>query len=283
MEHVHPMAAPFVAKVCLALRDLVGVVGERVVDTATMDVAVFAKVLHSDAGAFNVPSGIADSPGARPLELLIVELRLCEPKHEVGAVALVAVSLNALAHANLEVFLVEVVESVVGFELGCVKINISARLVSVTLFDKGLDDADEVVNAGCCGLDDVGNADVQLLAVGKESVGVELRDLHDRLLLALCALEHFVVARVAVAGQMSDVGDVHNALDLVARVAQIAVKDVLHHIGAEVSDMSIVINGGAAGIDRNLALLAGLELIAAVCQRIIEDHLFYRPFGICLL
>ena len=226
-----------------------------------------------------MPSGIADTPGARPLELLIVELGLCEPKNEIGAVALVAVSLNALANADLEVFLVEVVESVVGFKLGCVKINISARLVSVVLLDKSLNYVNKIVNAGGCGLNNVGNADVELLAVRKEGVGIELCDLHNGFLLALCALEHLVVARVAVAGQVSDVRDVHNALDLVARVAQIAVKDVLHHISAEISDMCIVINRGAAGIYRNLALLAGLKFVAAVCQRIVEDHLFYRPFG----
>ena len=43
--------------------------------------------------------------------------RDCTIFYEVRAVALVAVSLNALAYADLEVFLVEVVESVVGFEL----------------------------------------------------------------------------------------------------------------------------------------------------------------------
>jgi hypothetical protein len=46
--------------------------------------------------------------------------------------------------------------------------------------------------------------------------------------------------------------------------------------------MCIVINCGAAGIYRNLALLARLEFVACVCKRIVEDHLFIPSFRRCV-
>ena len=114
---MHPVLRPLVSKVALALRDLVGVVGEGVVHAAAVNVEVLAEVLHRDAGAFDVPSRVAHAPGGIPFECLILELGLGEPQHEVVFVALVRILLNALAHADGKVLLVVVVEDVVTVEL----------------------------------------------------------------------------------------------------------------------------------------------------------------------
>ena len=63
MQNVHPVVAPLVAEVGLGLSDLVGVMRKSVVDAAAVNVKVFAEVLHGYAGAFNMPAGIADTPG----------------------------------------------------------------------------------------------------------------------------------------------------------------------------------------------------------------------------
>ena len=60
-----------------------------------------------------MPTGVAYAPRAVPLKLLIVKLGLGKPKNEVRLVSLVSVLLNALANANLKVFLLEVVEDVI--------------------------------------------------------------------------------------------------------------------------------------------------------------------------
>ena len=73
---VEPLGAPGVSQVALALGDLVGVVGEGVVDAAAVDVQPLAQIFHGDAGALDVPAGIAHAPGGVPLEGLILKLGL---------------------------------------------------------------------------------------------------------------------------------------------------------------------------------------------------------------
>ena len=161
-----------------------------------------------------MPAGVADAPRGIPLERLILELRLRKPQDEVVLVALVAVLLNALAHADREVFLVEVVENIIFLELGGVKIHVAAGKIGVAGVHELGDYLDVLVDAVRRRLDDVRRLDVELGAVGEERAGIEFRDLHDGLVLALCALEHLVLAFVGVRGQVADVGNVHNALTL---------------------------------------------------------------------
>ena len=104
-------------------------------------------------------------------------------------------------------------------------------------------------------------SDVQLFAVGKESVGVELGDLHDRFLLALGALEHLILARVAVGAEMAHVGDIHNAKHVKSRKAQVSVQHVLHNIRTQVANVSKVVYCGAAGVHFDLTGLIGNELV----------------------
>ena len=117
MVNVHPIITPLVSKICLALRDLVGMVGERVVNSTAMDINALAKIFHTDARALDMPAGVTDAPRAIPLKLLIVKLGLCKPKHEVRLISLVSVLLNALSNAYLKVFLLEVVEALILIEL----------------------------------------------------------------------------------------------------------------------------------------------------------------------
>ena len=264
--NVEPIIAPLVTDERLTLRDLVGVVGERVVNSAAVDIEVLAKILHTDARALDVPAGVTDAPRAIPLELLIVELGLCEPEHEVCLVSLVGVLFNALADSDLEVLFLEIVENVVLPELRGIEIDISARLVSVALFDQSLDSLDELVDAARCGSYDLGSLDVELLAVLKERVGVELRDLKHGLVLSLRALEHLVLARVRVAREVSYVGYVHNSCNVKTCVAEILFKHVLHNIAAQISDVRVVIYRRAAGVHINLACDVGYEFFSFSCK-----------------
>ena len=66
---------------------------------------------------------------------------------------------------------------------------------------------------------------------------------------------------IRIGGKMSYVGNVHNTLDLVAYIAQIPVKHVLHSVCTEISYMRKMIDRGTAGIHRYLPHLSGLELV----------------------
>ena len=259
-------------EVALRLGDLIGVMRERIVHTAAVQVKILAVVLHGDAGALDMPAGIPHAPGRIPFERLILKLGLGEPKHEVVLVLLVGVLLHALAHADSEVFLIVVVEDVVTGNLAGVKIHVAAGKIGIALFDQRGDDMDIVVNETGGGLDDVRALDVELAAVVKERVGVELRDLHDGLMLAFGALEHLVLALVGVGGQMPDVGDVHHAVDVIARKAQVLFQHVLHDVGAEVADVCKVVHRRTAGIHLHMSGRMGLEFFFLMGGRVVKIH-----------
>ena len=260
------------SEVAFGLGDLVRVVREGIVHAAAVQVEVFAVVLHRNAGALDVPARISDAPGGIPLERLILELGLREPEDEVVLVLLVLILLHALAHADGEVFLVVVVEDIVARELARVEVHIAAGDIGIAGVEQLRDDLDIIVDQARCGLDDVGALDVELLAVGKERVGVELGDLHDGLVLALGALEHLVLALIGIRGQVSHVGDVHDAVYVVARVAQVFLQHVLHDIGAQVTDVGEVVHRGTAGVHLHMAGGVGLELLFLVGGGIIQIH-----------
>ena len=275
MLNVEPVTAPFVTEVCLALCNLVCVMREDIVNTAAMNIKVFAEIFHAYAAALNVPAGVTDAPRAVPFQLLLVKFGFRKPESEVALVFLVFVLGNIVADADHKVFRVVCVTGklAVACGLGCVKIHVSAGDISIALVYKRGNDADEFVNTARGRLNDFRLFDVQRVAIRKEGVRIELRDLHNRLMLALCALEHLVLARVRVARQVTDICYVHRARDVISRKAQVFFKHVLHHICAQISYMCIMINGRAAGIHFHLAAFVRHEFLNRFCKRIIKLHI----------
>ena len=134
------------------------------------------------------------------------------------------------------------------------------------------DDLDIVVNKAGSGLHHIRTLDVQLPAVLEKRVGVILGDLHDGLVLTLGALEHLILALIGIRGQVSHVGDVHDAVHVVSGVAQVFLQHVLHDIGAQVADVGKVVHRGAAGVHLHMAGGVGLELLFLVGGGIIQIH-----------
>ena len=56
---MEPIVAPFVTEICFALGNFVCMVRECVINTSTVNIHIFTKVLKADCGAFNMPTGIA--------------------------------------------------------------------------------------------------------------------------------------------------------------------------------------------------------------------------------
>ena len=272
MENVHPVVAPLVTEIAFGLCDLIGVMGECVVDTAAVNVEIFTEVLHGDAGALNVPAGITYAPGGIPFESLILELGLGEPENEVVLVALVGIFVNTFANTNIEVVSIKVVEDVVTLELGGVKVDVAAGKICVAGVHELGDYLDILVNAVSCGLDNIGSLDVELAAVGEKGVGIELSYLHDGLVLALCALEHLVLTLVSIGGEVTDVGDVHNALDVVADKAEVLFKNILHDVGTQIAYVGKVVNGGTAGVHLYDVGMIGNEILFSAGGRVIYLH-----------
>ena len=146
-----------------------------------------------------MPAGISDAPGTIPLQLLVLKLGLGEPEHEITLISLVAVFLHVVSNAHEKLLLAMIREHVIFFKLRGVKVNVAACQVGIALVDQSADHLDELGNAVGRGLHHVRRLNIQLCAVGKECVRIKLCDLHDRLMLTLCTLEHLVLARVRVA------------------------------------------------------------------------------------
>ena len=136
MQHMEPLRAPFMPEIRLALRDLIGVMREDIVDAAAVQVERFAGKFHADAGAFDMPARIAEAPRALPFQLLIVKLGLREPEHKI------------------EVFLLEVVEPVILIEIRGIEVDIAARDIGIALFEQLLHSGNELRNASGCRLHD---------------------------------------------------------------------------------------------------------------------------------
>ena len=248
-------------------------VGEGVVNAAAVDIQMLAAVFHADGGTFDVPAGIAGAPGRFPFQRLILELGFREPEDKVVLVALIAVFLDAFADADSEIVRVVVVEDVVPLQLGRVKIDVSAGAVGVSLFEQGFDQMNVFRDAVGRRFHDVRAFDVEFFAVGKERIGVILRDFHDGLVFPAGALEHFVFAGVRVGRQMADVRDVHDALDVIPQIAEKFLQHIFHDVGAEVADVCKVVDGRPAGIHGDLTGDGRMKRLAAVRQGVIKDEI----------
>ena len=112
----------------------------------------------------------------------------------------------------------------------------------------------------------IGGLDVKLRTISKESLGVKISYLHNSLVLTLCALEHLVIACVAVTGKMANIGDVHNSLNVQTCETEILFKNVLHNVASQVAYVRIVINCRAAGVHGNLAWGVGDKFFLFMVQ-----------------
>ena len=64
MVDMEPVLAPLMSQICLALRDLIRVMGKDIIDTAAVEIEGFAEVLDADAFAEFKEHGIFDQETA---------------------------------------------------------------------------------------------------------------------------------------------------------------------------------------------------------------------------
>ena len=219
-----------------------------------------------------MPAGVTHAPGRIPLEGLVLKLGFGKPQDKVILVPLVGILLHALPDAHCQILLVVVIEDIVLFQRGGIKVNIAPGNIGAPLVKEGADHVYILRNAVRGGLHHVGPLDIQLVAVGEKRVGVELGDLHHRLVLPAGALEHFVLAGIGVGGQVAHIGDIHDTLYVIAQITQGFFQHILHNIGAEVADVGVVVYRRAAGVHFHLVRVVGYKQLFFVGQRIIQIH-----------
>ena len=259
-------------QVAFGLGDFIGMMGEGVVDTAGMDVQVLAQMLHGNAGAFNMPTGVANAPGGIPFQRLVFKLRLGKPEDKVILIALIGILFHTFPYAGSQIFLIMVIEDIVLIQGRGIKIHIAAYEIGFAGVQKLLNHLDIAVDTVGGRLHHIGALDIQLVAIGKESIGIKARDVHNGLIFPLGSLDHFILAGIGIGCQMAHVGDVHNTLDIIAGIAKGLLQHVLHDIGPQVADMGIVVHRRTAGVHLHQVGIIGNEQLFLVGQRIIQIH-----------
>jgi len=173
-------------------------------------------------------------------------------------------------------------QDIIILELGGIKVDIAAGLISEALVKKGLDHMDIVWNAVCGGLHDVGRLDAQVGAVGKKSLRIKPGDLHDGLVFPPGSGEHLILARVGVTGQVAHVRDVHDAPDVVPGETEELLQHILHDVAAQVANMGIMIDGRPTRIEPDRTFLMGDKRVHALGECIIKTdrirHVFLPPW-----
>ena len=266
---VHPVAGEGVAGGALGLGDLVLVVREHEVLAAGVEVDVFAEELGGHGGALDVPAGAAGAEGGLPVALEgAVGGGLDRlPEGEVaGGVLVVLVDVDAGAVLDAgEVLLGEL--AVVGEAVDAEVPAAVLGLVGDVLGGELLDERDHLG-------DGFGGAGQVLGALDGERVHV----LEEGLLEAGGVLLDGLAGERGVADDLVvDVGDVHDVLDLHAELAQEAAEDVDVEEGAEVADVAVVVDGGAAGVHAQGAAVDGRKGFGLQAERVEEMQGRRRP------
>ena len=90
-------------------------------------------------------------------------------------------------------------QHIIVFAFGGIEIYIAAGLIGIAFFQQRGDDPDKIVDAGGRRDDLFRDFNVQRFQILKKGVAIKRGNLHNGFMLPLCALQHFVLARVAVA------------------------------------------------------------------------------------
>ena len=88
-------------------------------------------------------------------------------------------------------------------------------------------------------------------------------------MLAFCAFEHLIFAFIAVAGQMSDIGYIHDAHNIVSEVIECSDKRVLHYVCTKVSYVCKMIYRRTAGVHFHLARFVCEKFVFCSCDTVI--------------
>ncbi len=115
-----------------------------------------------------------------------------------------------------------------------------------------------------------GLGDVQPLDVRFEHRSIVRGDVPDRFLLGSRGLFHLVVARVGVAGQVTDIGDVDDVAEIVTLPLEHPPERIGEQERAHVADMLVVIDRRPAGVDARLVTLDRAEFLDLASERIVE-------------
>ena len=266
---VDPVVDMDAVKSPLALGDFILVVGENVIHAAGMQVKPLPQILAGHGGTFDMPTGKALAPGTGPLH---IPARLRGfPQGKIPGIAFQGVGFGP--HPFQQIAAEVAGQAAVLGKLRHRKIDIAAGLVCVALGQQPPHHINHLRDVLRSPGIDVGRQDVDPGLVPMKAVGVELGDFLNGLALGQGGQNHLVAAGFdQFLAHMPHVGDVLDLIDRHAAGFQRPPNPVGHHIGAEVADMGVAIDRGAAGIHPGLARLQGADFLNLLTEGIVKGQ-----------
>ena len=250
----------------MVLRDLVGMVDFAMIDAAGVDVEMVAQILTAHHRTFEVPAGRAAAPGAVPFHLTMLVGSAEAPDREVSGMTLARDAVDAALH---RAFVARAGETAVVGDGTRVEVQAIGQTVAMLVGDRFAerDHAGDMVGrqrkAG-------GVADVEVLQVRLECPRVMVCDGPDILAALLGCGLHLVIARVGVAGQMADVGDVDDMSQAIALPRQGPAERIGEQIGAQIAEVRVMVDRRPARIDAHVGGVGGLEQLRGSGQAVVQ-------------
>ena len=258
------------------LGDLVLVVGEDVVDAAGVDLEARPEVAQGHRRALEVPAREAVAPRARPAEDPALAGRL--PEGEVGRVALVGLDLRSMARPQA-VERVARQAAVVGERVDRVVEVAGRREVRMPERLELRRQGEHVGHVLGRPREHVRRQDVDQRLVLVEPRLVGVGDLGRRLGFEARGDQHPVLAAVEpLVAQVPDVRDVLHVEHRDPVVQERPPDEVGEEVAAQVADVRPAVDGGAAGVHPDRAVLGERHRLDAPRQRVAEGR-SGRPGG----
>ena len=244
----------------------------NVVDASGVNVDRFAKFGVNDARAFDMPAGVAGAVEIIPLHRMVLFWLDEFPEGEIGWVAFFGIEVDA--GASLLVFEVEMGEVGIVFEFAGIVVDAVGSFVGETFFGEFVNEVGAGFDVVGCFSDFGGLDEIECAEIGQEILGVIFGDLPDGLPFPFGALEHLVFAVVSIGSEVSDVGDIEDAIGLKTIEAEGAQQEVPIDISCKIADVLVVVDGGSAGVDFDVILVLRRELVDSFGKCVIKSHFF---------
>ena len=259
MRGVEPVADERLPAAGLALRDLVLVMGEDVVDTARVDIECLAEILEAHGRALDVPSRPAGPEGAVPVRLVFLP---CLPQNKIaGRLLLVFVGVDPRTIEQLAPL--DSRQTTVIRECPYPEVERSLAHIGDALVPERFDHADHLGDVVRCARIELGSLHAQDIKSLEERPYVGFRVFGQGHALLLALADRLVI----------HVGEVHHLGDLVAAELQRPAQQVLPDERPEIADVGVVMDCRPAGVHPHPVGLQRDEILDALAQRVVQtDH-----------
>ncbi len=216
-----------------------------------------------------MPAGEAGTPGRRKAYLTRREL----PEREVARVSLLGVDRDA--YAFLQITELESAARAIAREPGHVEVDAVGSFVGDALRLKLLDNRDIFSDMLACSRHFGRELDVQGVKVFNKSGGIFVSNgfqsfERHRQVFTRERLHHFVITIIRVRSEVSDIGNVHYLLHVVAIVLERPAHDISEHIRTQVPDVRIVVDRRPARIQADNAVFKRFELLFFTGEGVVE-------------